>query len=88
MKECPNCGYRDNPYWRASRFDFNADYMKEEDFAIQYPELYEALGPKPETLGDGPILYYRRGKREKQVYRVLREDYKVETEKAKKKDSI
>lgn len=84
MRVCSKCGHRDNPYWRASRFDYNADYMKEEDFAVQYPLLYEALGPKPETLGDGSVLYYRRGKKEKQVYRVLREDYHVETEKVKK----
>ena len=84
MKICPNCGHRDNPYWRHSRFDFNADYMREDDFAREFPELFKQLPPKPEKLILGLYVYYRRGKKEKQVYRVALEDYKVETEKATK----
>lgn len=84
MKTCTKCGHRDNPYWRHSRFDFNADYMREDDFAREYPELYAQLPPKPLPLGHGHYVYYRRGKKEKQVYRVPIEDYKVETEKSVK----
>lgn len=82
MKICPKCGERDNPYWRHSRFDFNADYMSEADFQREYPNLYKGLPEKPYKLFWSPYIYYRRGKKEKQVYRVAMEDYKVETEKA------
>lgn len=81
MKMCPNCGHRDNPYFRHSRFDYNADYMREDEFAREYPELYKNLPQKPNKLTHGLYVYYRRGKKEKQVYRVSIEDYKVETEK-------
>jgi len=84
MKVCSVCGHRDNPYWRHSRFDFNADYMREDDFAREFPELYAQLPSKPKKLVLGLYVYYRRGKKEKQVYRVALEDYKVETEKALK----
>lgn len=83
MKICDKCGHRDNPYWRHSRFDFNADYMREEDFVIQYPLLMAKLPQKGKYLQTKYYIYYRRGKKEKEVYRVAIEDYKVETEKAK-----
>lgn len=85
MKICPKCRTRDNPYWRHSRFDFNADYMREEDFAREYPKEYAMLPPKPGILHAGCYVYYRRGKKEKQVYRVAFEDWKVETEKSRTK---
>ena len=84
MKICPRCGHRDNPFWKHSRFDYNADYMREEDFKKEYPILYSWLPPKPKYLKYNEYVYYRRGKKEKQVYRVAKEDYKVETEKSTK----
>ena len=48
MKLCPICGYEDNPLWRYSRFDYNADYMRfDEAKAIkELHEIYEQLKDK------------------------------------------
>ena len=82
MRICTKCGHTDNPYWRSSRFELNADYMAEDDFKREYPELYKELPPKPKTLVHGPYMYYRRGKKALQVYRVTTYDYKVECQKS------
>lgn len=86
---CPCCGevIRDNPLWRGSRYDFNADYMTFED-GKQQPELFEIcrqLDDKEnfEPLIIGPHTFYRRGKGGKWLYRVPNEDFRVETEKRK-----
>ena len=86
---CPCCGevIRDNPFWRGSRYDFNADYMRFED-GEQQPELKEvclALDDKAnfDPLVVGPVTFYRRGKGGKWLYRVPNEDFRVETEKHK-----
>ena len=85
MKICPKCGHRDNPLWRHSRYDFNADYMHKDDFTREYPMLNNQLGPKPQPLYDGDYVYYRRGTGSLQVYRVSKEDYKMPTENPKHK---
>jgi hypothetical protein len=88
---CPCCGevIRDNPFWRGSRYDFNADYMRFED-GQQQPELKEVCekledAENFEPLVVGPHTFYRRGKGGKWLYRVPSEDFRVETEKRKPK---
>ena len=82
MKVCTNCGHRDNPYWRHSRFDYNADYMSEDDFKREYPDLHKRLvGKHPMPVGN--YIYYRRGRRALQVYRVAMEDYEMPRERKK-----
>jgi len=85
MKVCPNCGYRDNPLWRHSRYDFNADYMRWED-ALEQPELLDICNklskqPKGTIFVVGPYTFYRRGTKGLWLYRVANEDYKVQVEK-------
>ena len=80
MKFCPDCGYEDPAVWRHSRYDFNADYCRREEFAELEPLLSEALSDT-EPLVDGRIIYYRRGTAKIWVYRVALEDYKVSVEK-------
>jgi len=80
MKFCPKCGYEDSIYWRHSRYDFNADYCRREEFPEIEPELDLALG-EDEPLVDGRYVYYRRGTGKVWVYRVALEDFKVSCEK-------
>lgn len=79
MRMCPECGYRDNPYWRNSRFDFNAEYMARLDFQREFPKIWEQLKDLPNGLAVEAhgYFYYNRGRKERQVYRVLPEDFKV-----------
>lgn len=84
MKVCPKCGYRENPQWRYSRFDFNADYLRFED-ALTDPELKEVceLLRNKKTyvpVEVGPYIYYRRGTGGIFLYRVPKEDFKVPRE--------
>ena len=88
MRICPKCGYRDNPLWRGSRYDFNANYMTWED-SLNQPELKnvtEKLSNIPigEAIQEGPYIFYRRGKGGLWLYRVPIEDYKVSVEKRAK----
>jgi len=87
MKVCLNCGFRDNPLWRGSRFDFNADYMRFDE-AMSQKELMQIC----DFLQDkgtfvpfelGPYIYYRRGTGGVYLYRVLKEDFKVPRERKK-----
>lgn len=80
MKFCPMCGYEDDICWRHSRYNFNADYYRREEFAEIEPELSEVLS-EDEPLIDGRYVYYRRGTAKIWVYRVAIEDFKVSTEK-------
>ncbi len=81
MKVCHVCGAHDGPYWRGSRYDFNADYCRREEFLEMQPELSESLS-ETEPLVDSPYVYYRRGTAKAWVYRVLLEDFKVDCERA------
>ena len=81
MKICPNCGTRDGIYWRGSRYDFNADYCRSEEFAEMEPELAEVL-PDDMPLVDRPLVYYRRGTGKIWVYRVALEDFHVDCDRA------
>jgi len=57
MRVCPKCGYEDQPIWRHSRYDFNADYCRREEFEEIEPLLSEALS-ETEPLIDGRNIYY------------------------------
>ena len=85
MRKCPCCGHSDNIFWRSSKFELNADYMAEDDFEREFPDIAAFLPAKPYTLLLSGLIYYRRGKKAKQVYRVPVEDFKVETEKSNRK---
>ena len=78
MKICPKCGAIDNPYWRYSRFDYDAEYMEEEEFQREYPKIWKQLdGLKTfRPVEVGGYFYYRRGKSQRYVYRVLPHDFK------------
>jgi len=84
MRVCPECGYQDNPKWKHSRFDFNADYMRFDE-AMKEPELEEIcklLVDKENfvPVEDGPCVFYRRGTGGLYLYRVLKEDFRVPRE--------
>jgi hypothetical protein len=80
MKFCPKCGFEDSIYWRHSRYDFNADYCRREEFTEIEADLDMALGEYVPLI-DEHYVYYRRGKGKIWVYRVAIEDFKVSTEK-------
>ena len=81
MRVCPKCGERDGIYWRGSRYDFNAEYCRREEFAEMEPELDECLA-EDHPLVDGSTVYYRRGSNKTWVYRVQLEDFHVDAERA------
>lgn len=57
MRECPNCGYKDPPYWRHVRFRIFTDCCHLEDFKIMFPDLWQQL----ELTGDfihHPYIYH------------------------------
>lgn len=87
---CPHCGtvIRDNPFWRGSKFDFNAEYMEyyqEAGSSLELVEVCKALVEAENFVPFvvGPNTFYRRGKGGKWLYRVPNEDFRVETEKRK-----
>ena len=82
MKICPKCGFRDNPLWRHSRFDYNADYMSWEDFQTEFPDVAKLLEGQRNHVPISLLgyVFYRRGTGGLQVYRVAKEDYKMPRE--------
>ncbi|MEM2338420.1 MAG: hypothetical protein QXP06_07500, partial [Candidatus Bathyarchaeia archaeon] len=60
MKVCPKCGFKDPDYWRHSRFDYNADYCRFEEFKEISPELATLLENKPnfQPVEDEYYYYY------------------------------
>ena len=91
MKVCSNCGFRDNPKWRNSRFDYNADYLRFDE-AMAEPELAKICEQLKDEknfipLQVGPVTYYRRGTGGIYLYRVPNEDFKVPRERVRHKDS-
>jgi hypothetical protein len=84
MKICIKCGYVDNVFWRHSRFDYDADYMRFDD-AEQQPELKNICfllreATNKEHISDKHYTYYRRGTGGIWLYRVLTTDYKMPRE--------
>ena len=87
MKICSKCGHRDDPHWRGSRFDFNADYMRfAEGFKIQeYQEICAKLKSRKnfDPIFTKYYAFYRRGTGGIYLYRVPKEDFKVSRERKK-----
>lgn len=84
MKVCPICGFKDNPQWRHSRFDYNADYMRFDE-ALNDPDLNvicQFLKDKPNFVPYeiNSICFYRRGTGGIYLYRVPKEDFRVPRE--------
>ena len=84
MRICPNCGFKDNPQWRHSRFDYNADYMRFDE-ALQdsfLRDICKVLMDKPnfEPHEVNGIVFYRRGTGGLYLYRVPKEDFRVNRE--------
>jgi hypothetical protein len=84
MRVCPKCGYKDNPQWRHSRFDFNADYMRFDE-AEKIPELEPITKDLKNNSNFVPCIrppysYYRRGTGGIWLYRVASEDFRVPRE--------
>lgn len=82
MKICLHCGCRDNPYWHNSRFEWDADEMRFEEFMREYPTLAMILWQRRNhsAIRQGPYSYYRRGTDGLMVYRVLTEDLNMPRE--------
>lgn len=90
MKVCSECGHLDNALWRHSRFDFNADYMRFEDFQKEYPELAKLLETRRnhDPVEDAYYFYYRRGTGGIEVYRVWKPDYKMPRERKDHREKV
>jgi len=82
MKVCPRCGFKDPDIWRHSRFDWNADYCRFDEFQTEYPELAKLLEDKKnfEPVRDGDYIYYRRGTEGLYVYRVWKHEFRIPRE--------
>jgi hypothetical protein len=84
MKVCPNCGCIERNQFRASRFDYDSEYMRYDE-AENEPELtsvYQALqhANNFEPFPFGGYIYYRRGTGGLWLYRVLPENFRVHRE--------
>ncbi|MCJ7761055.1 hypothetical protein MUP59_07960 [Candidatus Bathyarchaeota archaeon] len=93
MRKCPICGFRDNPLWRSSRFELNADLMDWCDFQKEYPKSARLLENKKnhdpiESPEDPDCFLYRRGTGGCKVYRVPKEDFKVPRERVSHKQKV
>ena len=62
MRVCPECGYVDNPLWRASAFKWGADFMKMEDFKTVNPLLAKALEESKDRFAEDKHYLYRLSK--------------------------
>jgi hypothetical protein len=84
MRQCPNCGHRDNPLWENSRFEFNAEYMRfqeaEQQFELEEICLVLVDAPNHEPFMHNGVIYYRRGKNGIELYRQNPEDFRVPRE--------
>lgn len=90
MKVCPKCGFSDNPKWRHSRFDYDADYMRFDE-AHEEPELLTICTDLDNRKNFDPVAlgryyFYRRGTGGIYLYRVLKEDFRVPRERKSHKN--
>jgi hypothetical protein len=89
LKVCPCCNYIDRSQFRASRFDYDSEYMRFDESKSELPEVYEALKDKanffPYAIGE--LVYYRRGTGGLWLYRVLKENFRVPRERKQHKSS-
>jgi len=72
MFECPKCGFKDSPCWRASHFMLYTITCKIDELEPFEPELAEALRTSDGRLEQGPYVY-RYVQQSGRVYRVLKE---------------
>jgi len=82
LKICPRCGFKDPDIWRHSRFDWNADYCRFDEFREEYPEIAMMLEGKAnfEPVVVGEYIYYRRGTSGLYVYRVWKYEFRIPRE--------
>lgn len=71
MFECPKCGYRDEPCWRASRFMLYTITCKIDELEFQNHRLAEKLKESNGRYEEGPYVY--RLAKSGRCYRVLKE---------------
>jgi hypothetical protein len=57
MRECPQCGYKDPPYWRHVRFRIFTDCCHLEDFKIMFPNLAERITKEVDIVVT-PYIYH------------------------------
>ena len=53
MRECPNCGYKDPPYWRNVRFRIFTSCCSLEDFKTLHKELGMRIEKEINVIGHG-----------------------------------
>ncbi len=77
MRECPQCGYVDPPYWRNRLFDYEVDICNIEDVFQMNFDLYLKLvtAPKHSTIVESPYCY--RLTKTGWVYRIWESLFKV-----------
>ena len=71
MFVCPNCGFRDSPCWRNSRFVIYAVYTTLDELQLWEPEVAVLLKDN-KRVEFGVYVYWRRG-RANHIYRMLKE---------------
>jgi len=60
MRQCPNCGYRDPPYWRSARHRYVSDICHISDLEFNDPKLakkIKILGRAPNYYENGNYFY-------------------------------
>ncbi len=57
MRVCPNCGHRDLPFWRNSRFYFNVDVARLDDLDVWGLEFLVAKLKEDGYYEDGHFAY-------------------------------
>ncbi len=70
MKECPNCGHIDPPYWRSPPHYPELDYVRPNDLAVFDPDLFKLLVKAVPFERDGDPNIYRISETGKWVYRI------------------
>jgi len=58
MRECPKCGYLDEPYWRHVRFRIFTDCCRLEDFATMFPDLAKRIVTEINIAHKNYIYHY------------------------------
>src|SRR5689334_1557955 len=56
MKQCPQCGYTDPPYWLPRLFDREVDVIKIDDFEQLEPDIMKRLVGR-NTVEEGLYAY-------------------------------
>ncbi len=72
MRECPECGYKDPPYWRHVRFRIFTDCCHLDDFRLMFPNLADRI-EREIDLVVRPYIYHF-VKKAKMVQRIHIDD--------------